>query len=455
MSQATLDYYAVLHVSPEAPSEVIKASYRALSRKYHPDQNGGSSKFERKMQELNEAYAVLGDPERQEEYDETRYDEEEDEDEASYQEETPHLIKACPNCGTKNRLLQGATRPNCGKCGCSLDQQSSELPDFLGGRFQVVRLLGAGGFGQVFLCNDNRLGRQVAVKVLKEIESPASLRREATTLSNLSHPGLAKLFDYLEQDNKGVLVSEYVKGATLAQLTAPQVETDVLKWALALTDILNYIHNLSPPVIHRDIKPSNIIIDNHGNLRLLDFGISKKTVVNGATSTTALGGTPGYAPPEQYAARSGQTDAQSDLYSLGATLFWAITATHPPDAIERLQDDDALVFRRSRCSSSLQDLVRDLMQLKKQGRPTSAASVKSRLQAKLNKAEPTFERAEQPNGSFSDGPKPNTNYGYDLDQKDFMEPNKPTPNSYCFKREQTKRPFWTRVFFSGDDTTEI
>jgi len=212
-------------------------------------------------------------------------------------------------------------------------------------RYRIVSLLGQGGMGAVYRAWDMRLNISVAVKEMVPqpgIDPPtlAQLRQqfyqEAQVLARLDHPNLVRVTDYFEEWGNAYLVMNFVEGQSLADLIAargPLPEARVLEWARQLLDALAYCH--AQGVVHRDIKPQNIIIRADGRPILVDFGLAKLWDPRDPRTRTAVRamGTPEYAPPEQYG--TSLTDHRSDIYSLGATLYHALTGKEPPPAGER------------------------------------------------------------------------------------------------------------------------
>lgn len=221
-------------------------------------------------------------------------------------------------------------------------------------RYRIERLVGTGGFARVYLAHDERLGRPVALKELFATgldthDQAASFRlfeHEARMLAGLSHPGLAKIWDYFPFDDRAYLVMEYVPGATLRDLVLEHAGSLpgplVLACGLQLCDVLEYLHTRTPPVIFRDLKPGNVMVvlevgetlatvtPDRLALKLIDFGIARLFKPE-QSSDTIIVGTPGYASPEQYG--PSQTDARSDIFSLGATLHHLASGTPPTGLI--------------------------------------------------------------------------------------------------------------------------
>lgn len=198
------------------------------------------------------------------------------------------------------------------------------------GRYRILAPIGRGGMGRVYLAEDLRLGgRKRALKITASLqEEREAFIREAEWLARLKHPHLPEIVDYYPPDADGwaVIVMEYVAGETLEtiftrcgyRLPFPKV----IKYAEQLCGLLCYLHGREPPVVFRDLKPSNVIIDSHDRAILVDFGIARAYRPD-ATSDTVRLGTPAFASPEQL--KGLQTDHRSDLYSLGALLYFLLS----------------------------------------------------------------------------------------------------------------------------------
>jgi serine/threonine-protein kinase len=235
-------------------------------------------------------------------------------------------------------------------------------------RYEIMELVGQGGMGAVYKATDLRLeGRICAVKEIlpnltetsasqEELEQMSEqFRREASVLARLDHPNLPKVSDYFAEGAREYLVMDFVDGRDLQELLADATrrneflsETVVLGWATQLLDALEYMHDQSPPVLHRDIKPSNIKLTPRGTIKLVDFGLVKVLQVDESRTVTVLQGrgTVAYTPLEQYGGDTGYTDARTDLYSLGATLYHLLAGIPPVDAKERFLHPGALASLR-------------------------------------------------------------------------------------------------------------
>ncbi len=233
-------------------------------------------------------------------------------------------------------------------------------------RYKIVELVGRGGMGATYRAEDLRLqGRYCAVKeALPDPDAtPNELKQsreqfyqEASTLARLDHPNLPKVSDYFSEDNRDYLVMDFVPGQDLKEMLAsalrqghPLPERQVLAWADQLCAALEYMHSQDPPVLHRDIKPGNIKITPSGNVKLVDFGLVKVMVPDEERTITVVQGrgTVQYIPLEQYGGDTGHTDARSDIYSFGATLYHLLTGEPPLDAKQRFLKPRSLATPRS------------------------------------------------------------------------------------------------------------
>ncbi len=207
-------------------------------------------------------------------------------------------------------------------------------------RYRIVKQLARGGFGAIYRGWDITLEQPCAIKENLDTsqEAQAQFRREALMMSMLRHPNLPRVTDHFFIAGQGqYLVMDYVEGMNLDErqqsIGRPYQEHEVVTWIDQVFDALNYLHTRQPPIIHRDVKPANIIINGAGQAILVDFGISK-VYDRKLTATGAVAVTPGYSPPEQYG--RGQTEARSDIYALGATIYKLLTNVRPPNSLERM-----------------------------------------------------------------------------------------------------------------------
>jgi serine/threonine protein kinase len=220
-------------------------------------------------------------------------------------------------------------------------------------RYRIVEILGQGGMGSVYRAMDENLGVEVALKenLFTTDEYSRQFRLEAVILANLRHPNLPRVTDHFVIGEQGqYLVMDYIEGEDLRQRMERLgyiPEEEAIQIGAAICDALAYLHSRKPPIIHRDVKPGNVKITPDGHIFLVDFGLAK--VVQGsqqATTTGARAMTPGYSPPEQYG--TARTDARTDIYSLGATLYAALCGVIPEDGLARAMDNAQLTPLRKR-----------------------------------------------------------------------------------------------------------
>ena len=202
----------------------------------------------------------------------------------------------------------------------------------IAGRYRICRLIGRGGMSFVYLAEDMESGVRRALKEVRrdETRNDAVVRRglqvETAMLVRLSHPQLPKVYDVIRAENSCFVVMDYIEGRSLGNVLreeGAQPQELVIFWAIQLCGVLGYLHAQDPPVIYRDMKPSNVMLRPDGEVVLLDFGIARQFKRSGSADTTCLG-TIGYAAPEQFGG-SGQSDARTDIYSLGATMYHLLT----------------------------------------------------------------------------------------------------------------------------------
>ena len=221
-------------------------------------------------------------------------------------------------------------------------------------RYRIVEILGQGGMGSVYRAVDENLGVDVAVKenLFTTDEYARQFRLEAVILANLRQPNLPRVTDHFVIGDQGqYLVMDYIEGEDLRQRMERMgniTEDDAILLGAAMCDALAYLHTRKPPILHRDIKPGNVKITPDGHVFLVDFGLAKVLHGSQATTTGARAMTPGYSPPEQYG--TARTDPRTDIYSLGATLYAALTGIIPEDGLARAMDNTQLTPLRKRNS---------------------------------------------------------------------------------------------------------
>ncbi|MFI2735019.1 Stk1 family PASTA domain-containing Ser/Thr kinase [Streptomyces sp. NPDC018711] len=214
-----------------------------------------------------------------------------------------------------------------------------EEPRRLGGRYELGPVLGRGGMAEVYLAQDTRLGRTVAVKTLRadlarDPSFQARFRREAQSAASLNHPAIVAVYDtgedYVDQVSIPYIVMEYVDGSTLRELLhsgRKLLPERTLEMTVGILQALEYSHRAG--IVHRDIKPANVMLTRTGQVKVMDFGIARAMGDSGMTmtQTSAVIGTAQYLSPEQ--AKGEQVDARSDLYSTGCLLYELLTVRPP------------------------------------------------------------------------------------------------------------------------------
>ncbi|HUF03886.1 MAG TPA: protein kinase [Aridibacter sp.] len=291
----------------------------------------------------------------------------------------------------------------------------------LNSRYEIVRKIGGGGMGAVYLASDKNLGgvlRAVKEMVQSYIEEDQQekavqdFKRESMLLTSLEHPSIPTIYDYFfdEDAHRFYLVMKYISGGDLAARlrAAPEgklEEPEVVEWAIQIADVLDYLHNRQPPIVYRDLKPANVMLDgNSGKVMLIDFGIARW--INKEEKGVTAVGTMGYAPPELF---SGNVVPSSDIYSLGSTVFHLVTGADP-------QNNPLLIFDfeknprprqiNPRLSDQMESILMRAVEYNSEKRFSSAAEMRAALTdqlSNLNAGNVTYGKTESPKSvGFSD-----------------------------------------------------
>ncbi|MDR0886583.1 MAG: serine/threonine protein kinase [Clostridiales Family XIII bacterium] len=213
----------------------------------------------------------------------------------------------------------------------------AQIGEVLAGKYEILKQIGKGGMSIVYLAMDLRLNKQWAIKeiqrrgrdpILNEVVVN-SAKKEANMIKALDHYHIPHINDILEYDDYIYVIMDYIEGEALLKIIrteGAQSQKLVIKWGKQLCDALNYLHTRQPKIIYRDMKPGNVMIKPDGDVKLVDFGIAREYKEKNIADTTVLG-TTGYAPPEQ--SGGAQTDARTDIYALGVTMYHAVTSHGP------------------------------------------------------------------------------------------------------------------------------
>ncbi|SDM85217.1 serine/threonine-protein kinase [Bacillus sp. OK048] len=207
------------------------------------------------------------------------------------------------------------------------------------GKYEILKLIGQGGMSKVYLAMDKRLNKQWAVKEIVKngrdknnqifIQSAID---EANMIKKLDHPSLPRIVDIIEHENVIYVIMDYIEGEPLNKILdeyGAQPQDLVIEWSKQLCEVLDYLHTYDPPIIYRDMKPGNVMLKPDSNIKLIDFGIAREYKEQNLADTVSLG-TKGYAAPEQFGGK-GQTDARTDVYCLGVTLYHLVTGQNPTE----------------------------------------------------------------------------------------------------------------------------
>ena len=211
-----------------------------------------------------------------------------------------------------------------------------EIGSLVDGKYKILNKVGQGGMSVVYLAMNEKANKQWAVKEIRKdgvlnFESvKQGLIAETDILKKLSHPNLPSIIDVIDTDDSFIIIMDYIQGNSLNRALdefGAQPQELVIDWAKQLCDVLGYLHSRTPAIIYRDMKPANIMLKPDGNITLIDFGTAREYKEKNLADTTCLG-TVGYAAPEQFGGM-GQTDARTDIYCLGATLYHLVTGMNP------------------------------------------------------------------------------------------------------------------------------
>lgn len=213
-----------------------------------------------------------------------------------------------------------------------------EVGSLFDGKYKILNELGHGGMSTVYLALNERANKTWAIKEVRKdgqtdnVVVGQSLVAEIDMLKKLNHPHIVNIVDVVENDDSFIIVMEYIEGRDLmsvVQHNGPQDPDLVVKWMKQLCEVMSYLHSRKPPIIYRDMKPANVMLKPNGDVIVIDFGTARTNKGGSIKDTTWLG-TRGYAAPEQFGGQ-GETDARTDIYTLGSTMYHLITGYSPAD----------------------------------------------------------------------------------------------------------------------------
>ncbi len=213
-----------------------------------------------------------------------------------------------------------------------------EIGTIIDGKYKILNEIGHGGMSTVYLAINEKANKPWAVKEIRKSCRKdfqmirQSLLMEVELLKKLKHPNLPSIIDVIDEKENIMIVMDYIEGNTLEKVLSEQgaqKQETVIEWAIQLCDVLDYLHTRNPAVIYRDMKPSNVMLKSDGSVILIDFGIAREYKERNVADTICLG-TQGYAAPEQFG-NMGQTDARTDIYCLGATMYHLVTGHNPSE----------------------------------------------------------------------------------------------------------------------------
>ncbi len=256
----------------------------------------------------------------------------------------------------------------------------ARMGEIIDGKYEILREVGRGGMSVVYLAMDKRLNKQWAIKEFRKDKDDVSkqvalksLLDEANLMKKLDHPTLPRIVDIIDNRQTVYVIMDYIEGESLNKVLdayGAQPQEAVIEWAKQLSDVLDYLHTQNPPVIYRDMKPANIMLKPDGTVRLIDFGIAREYKEGKEGDTEAIG-TRGYAAPEQFGGK-GQTDARTDIYSLGVTLYHLVTGKNPAEPPYEIYP---IRHWNPSLSSGLEWLIQKCTQLNPNDRYQSCAEV--------------------------------------------------------------------------------
>lgn len=280
-----------------------------------------------------------------------------------------------------------------------------EVGSLIDGKYRILSQVGRGGMSTVYLAINAKANKPWAIKEVRKdgVQNFEVVRQsllvETDLLKKLEHPNLPSIVDIIDQDENFLIVMDYIEGITLnkvIQESGAQKQEDVVAWALQLCDVLCYLHSRTPAIIYRDMKPSNIMLKYDGSVVLVDFGTAREFKERNVADTTCLG-TQGYAAPEQFGGM-GQTDARTDIYCLGATMYHLLTGHNPSEPPYEMYP---ITYWNPALSSGLENIILRCTQKNPQDRYQSAEELMYALEHYRDLDRPILKKYKQKIGMFA------------------------------------------------------
>ncbi|MBR6999534.1 MAG: serine/threonine protein kinase [Lachnospiraceae bacterium] len=215
----------------------------------------------------------------------------------------------------------------------------AEVGQVINNKYEILKLVGKGGMSRVYLAMDMNIHKPWAVKEIDKTVTDKnneviiqSAIAEANLIKELDHNAIVRIVDIIDEPDKIFIIEDFIDGETLNSIVlreGAQPQEKVIEWAIQICSALEYLHTRKPPIIYRDMKPANVMLKPEGNVKIIDFGIAREYKEQNTEDTKCLG-TKGYAAPEQFGGK-GQTDARTDVYCLGVTLYYLVTGKNPSE----------------------------------------------------------------------------------------------------------------------------